>query len=214
MLTETTPVIVSSLLLEPGQKTYLVLDDMQNIYRVKNCCGKISAPYKTPVNFLIENLGPSDFYAIKGTTLSELFLNTQVALYARVKMSSNLSDTHNDIDDHHFNTVTNENFYTNDHDHDDVDENQCCWPMNHGDKGDGLWINAANNINFSLSSTHSQPTSDATITVPTTGLTDDGLTAYNQSVVSDAVAAAVAAAVADNALDNRIDQNSDSVASV
>ena len=139
-LTDAIPVSVSQIDLEPHEKMLIVLDkNCSPMYRVKNCCGKICAPFGIRTDFVIQNNNDKyKYFALPDTTLSELFLTKQLDTYACVKRKTENGDITPppppSLDNN------NDGYCYNEHDHDDCSHTRfnsglCC-----GDRGDAKWI--------------------------------------------------------------------------
>ena len=117
-------VLSTSFLLAPKKKLRLDYAVLQQIFRIKNCCGRINNAYDFNFYYLLQNKDSiNSFYAEKNTSLNELINNDQLDLFIRPVSDENYVDDDSYIED--------------DHIHDDE---RACNCSSDGDRGDGEWI--------------------------------------------------------------------------
>jgi len=118
-------VLSTSFLLAPKKKLRLDYAVLQQIFRIKNCCGRINNAYDFNFYYLLQNKDSiNSFYAEKNTSLNELINNDQLDLFIRPVSDENYVD-----DD--------DSYIEDDHIHDDE---RACNCSSDGDRGDGEWI--------------------------------------------------------------------------
>ena len=193
-LTDAIPVSVSQIDLEPHEKMLIVLDkNCSPMYRVKNCCGKICAPFGIRTDFVIQNNNDKyTYFALPDTTLSELFLTKQLDTYACVKRKTE----NGDITPPPSLDNNNDGYCYNEHDHDDCSHTRfnsglCC-----GDRGDAKWIETA-----AATATATEPFAVAAAVAAASAAAAAAAVVYvaateNQFVAAAAATAAAAAAAA------------------